>query len=175
MAVEERPDGLWFLDRDRPEDCWMALADVAPELAGDGLGRALGATLRAHLRAAILAERRAKEAEAARVQSFKESYLKRVDDLTRAYRREVVGMRGRRMEEIPKLKLPRPPKEVAKDGDVQTRVLASLRMAEEWRATAARDAPSVAPQGQKAGGFREPTYQSAPQYYSDRPARSQER
>lgn len=60
----------------------MALADVAPELAGDGLGRALGATLRAHLRAAILAERRAKEAEAARVQSFKESYLKRVDDLT---------------------------------------------------------------------------------------------
>ena len=179
VAIDDgRPDGLWLLDTDRPEDCWMALSDVAPELAGDGLERALDATFRAPVRAegaAILAERRAKEAEAARIQSLKDSYLKRIDALTSAYRREVAGMRGKAMDEIPKLKFPRPPKEVADDVDVQRRILAGWRKADEWRNSAARDAPRVAPQGQQTGGYREPTYQPTPQYHNDRPAPSQER
>ena len=115
-------------------------ADLGPE----GLARAFDANLAAHLHEegrAILAERQAQAAEAERIQSLKESYLKEIEGAYLRYREQAHGLQGTVLESFPKLKLPKPPKEGADDAEVRRTILAYWRGADELRVEMASNVP----------------------------------
>lgn len=115
-------------------------ADLGPE----GLARSFDANLAAHLHEegkAILADREAQAAEAARIQTIKESYLREIEGAYLRYRKQAHGLRGTDLESFPKLKLPKPPEEVAGDAEVRRTILAYWRGADELRVEMAANVP----------------------------------
>lgn len=175
--TEERDGRLYVGDEDYPGE-FMAVDELARELTPEGLERAFTANVAAEIRekgAAILAERRAREAEAARVQGIKDGYLKVIRDTYAGYRKRVASMRGAKMRDIPKFKLPRPPKEVKEDGEVKSAILAAWRRGDDLRTSMASDAPVAKPRTAGTGGYQQPEYQPAPERGRGRPAPSQER
>lgn len=115
-------------------------ADLGPE----GLARSFDANLAAHLHEegkAILADREAQAAEAARIQTLKESYLREIEGAYLRYRKQAHGLRGTDLESFPKFKLPKPPEEVAGDAEVRRTILAYWRGADELRVEMASNVP----------------------------------
>lgn len=90
-----------------------------------------------------MAERQAQAAEAARIQSLKEGYLDKIERTYLKYRRDAHSMRGTDLEAFPKLKLPRPPEEVANDPEVRPHHPRLLAGADELRVEMASNVPYV--------------------------------
>lgn len=117
-------------------------ADLAPE----GLAKSFDTNLAAHLYEegkAIRAEQESRAVEATRIQSVKEGYLSKIESVYLKYRRDAHSMEGTDLESFPRLKLPRPPKEVASDSDVRRTILAYWRGADELRVEMASNVPYV--------------------------------
>lgn len=116
------------------------------DLGPEGLARSFDANLAAHLHKegrAILAERQVQAAEAARIQTIKESYLREIEGAYLRYRKQAHGLQGTDLESFPKLKLPKPPEEVAGDAEVRRTILAYWRGADELRVEMASNVPYV--------------------------------
>ena len=117
-------------------------SDLSPE----GLAKSFRANLAADIRATgerVIAERQERAAEAARVQSVKKDYLARIEKAYLKYRRDAHDMKGTDLDAFPKLRLPRPPKEVADDPEVRRTILAYWRGADELRVEMASNVPYV--------------------------------
>lgn len=115
-------------------------ADLTPQ----GLEQAFRANVAASIHAegeAIVEARRAAEQEQVRIQSVMKDYLADIRETYIAYRRMAHGMKGAPIKDIPKLKLKRPPEEIAKDPEVTRTVLAYWRGADELRVKLASDVP----------------------------------
>ena len=79
----------------------------------------------------------------------KERYLAQIRSVYRKYRKEIRGMEGMEIVDIPKLKLPRPDSDIADDSEVKRLILACWRGADELRAEVSS---TVMPKGKKNGG-----------------------
>ena len=96
---------------------------------------------------------RQKQEAQAHVQSLTKQYLGEIRQAYQEYRREVHAMKGRTLEEIPKLRLRRPPEDIANDSEVRRDLLAYWRGADELRAEMAADTPARKAQtGHSRGG-----------------------
>ena len=78
---------------------------------------------------------------AARVETIRTEYLSGIRDAYLAYRRQAQSMEGTTLSKFPKLKLHRPPEEIAGDPEVRRTILAYWRGADELRVKLASDVP----------------------------------
>lgn len=78
-------------------------------------------------------------------------YLSDIREQYLAYRRDAHAKKGLPMREIPRLKLRRPPKEIAGDPEIERTILAYWRGADELRHKMASDAPSRSRNGGPQG------------------------
>lgn len=160
VATEFRGGRMYATDTDHDRYSF-SVSKLDADLGPEGLARAFDANLDAHLREegrAILAERQAQAAEAARIQGVKVGYLKDIEGAYLAYRRKAHSMKGTELGAFPKFRLPKPPEEVAKDPEVQRTILAYWRGADELRVKMASEVPYVrkghtsAPKSSGSGG-----------------------
>lgn len=79
----------------------------------------------------------------------KSKYLAQIRSVYQKYRKEIRGMEGMEIADIPKLKLPRPDSDIADDSEVKRLILACWRGADELRAEVSS---TVMPKGKKNGG-----------------------
>ena len=89
------------------------------------------------------------EQQKAMVTETKERYHAQIKSVYRKYRKEIRGMEGMEIVDIPKLKLPRPDSDIADDSEVKRLILACWRGADELRAEVSS---TVMPKGKKNGG-----------------------
>lgn len=87
------------------------------------------------------ARREAQDREEARLANLKLTYLSDIEHAYLDYRREAHAKEGTPLDEFPKLKLPRPPQEVANDAEVRRTILAYWRGADELRVEMASGVP----------------------------------
>lgn len=114
------------------------------DLDSKGLSRAFRANVAASIRETgkqVIEAQRAGMAEKARIRDLKDSYLKGIRDTYLDYRRRAREMAGTELRKFPKLKLARPPKEVANDPEVRRTILAYWRGADELRVEMASHVP----------------------------------
>lgn len=152
VETEFRNGRMYATDTDHDRYSF-SVRKLDSDLGPDGLKRSFDANLAAHLHEegrAILAERETQAAEAERVQALKEGYLKAIEKAYLGYRKRAHGMEGTTLEAFPKLRLPKPPEEVAKDPDVQRTILAYWRGADELRVKMASNVPYVRGGGKAA-------------------------
>lgn len=76
-----------------------------------------------------------------RVETLRAEYLSGIRDAYLAYRRQAQSMEGTTLSMFPKLKLHRPPEEIAGDPEVRRTILAYWRGADELRVKLASDVP----------------------------------
>ena len=76
-----------------------------------------------------------------RVETLRAEYLSGIRDAYLAYRRQAQSMEGTTLSKFPKLKLHRPPEEIAGDPEVRRTILAYWRGADELRVKLASDVP----------------------------------
>ncbi len=81
------------------------------------------------------------EREQERISELKSSYLENIRHIYLNYRREARAKQGTDLSKFPKLKLPRPPEEVANDKEVRRTILAYWRGADELRVEMASGVP----------------------------------
>ena len=123
-------------------------------LSPEGLAAAFRENVAASIRKLgedALGKRTMPEKERARIEGLKKSYLSQIRDSYMAYRKEVHAMQGSPLADIPKLKLTRPPEELAKDAEIQRTILAYWRGADELRVRAANDGAAIRKPGQTPG------------------------
>ena len=145
VQTEFRNGRMYATDTDHDRYSF-SVKRLDPDLGPEGLARSFRANLAADIRATgerVIAEREARAAEAARVQSLKEGYLAKIERAYLKYRKDAHNMKGTDFEAFPKLKLPRPPEEVAKDPEVRRTILAYWRGADELRVEMASNVPYV--------------------------------
>lgn len=145
VQTEFRKGRMYATDMDH-ERYSFSVKRLDADLGPEGLAKSFRANIAAGIRATgerVMAERQAQAAEAARVQSLKEAYLAKIEKTYLKYRRDAHIMEGTDLEVFPKLKLPRPPKEVANDPEVQRTILAYWRGADELRVEMASNVPYI--------------------------------
>ena len=76
-----------------------------------------------------------------RTETVRAEYLSGIRDAYLAYRRQAQSMEGTTLSKFPKLKLHRPPEEIAGDPEVRRTILAYWRGADELRVKLASDVP----------------------------------
>ena len=76
-----------------------------------------------------------------RSEAIRSEYLSSIRDAYLAYRRQAQSMKGTTLSKFPKLKLHRPPEEIAGDPEVRRTILAYWRGADELRVKLASDVP----------------------------------
>lgn len=150
VTVAERGGDLLIGDGDDPSFEPRPLSDMCPELAGDGLENRFIRNVEADIERKgrqALAERAAARAEAARIEGIKQSYLASMASAFAEYRRDARAAKGTPLGEFPKLKLPRPPKEVRDDQEVKRAYLGYRYKADDLRLGLASGVPK-----KKGGG-----------------------
>ena len=155
VTVGECGGDLLIGDGDDPSFGPMPLSDMCPELAGDGLENRFILNVEADIREKgrrALAERAAARAEAARIEGIKRSYLAAMKSSLAEYRREARAAEGTPLGEFPKLKLPRPPKDVAGDREVRQAYLMCRYKADDLRLGLASGVPKKKGGGHGSGG-----------------------
>ena len=113
-------------------------------LSNEGLEKAFRANIAAAIHEKgkqVIEARQAAQAERERIQGLKDSYLTEIRETYLSYRKKANSMRGTELSKFPKLKLSRPPQEVANDPDVQKTILAYWRGADELRVRLASKVP----------------------------------
>lgn len=150
VTVGERGGDLLIGDGDDPSFEPRPLSDMCPELAGDGLENRFIRNVEADIERKgrqALAERAAARAEAARIEGIKQSYLASMASAFAEYRRDARAAKGTPLGEFPKLKLPRPPKDVRDDQEVKRAYLGYRYKADDLRLGLASGVPK-----KKGGG-----------------------
>lgn len=145
VQTEFRKGRMYATDMDH-ERYSFSVKRLDADLGPEGLAKSFRANITADIRATgerVMAERQAQAAEAARAQSLKEAYLAKIEKTYLKYRRDAHSMEGTDLEAFPKLKLPRPPEEVANDPEVRRTILAYWRGADELRVEMASNVPYV--------------------------------
>ena len=107
----------------------FSVAKLDADLGTKGLEAAFTANVAKSIHAegsAAVAEKRDIERQKAMVTETKERYLAQIRSVYRKYRKEIRGMEGMEIVDIPKLKLPRPDSDIADDSEVK-RLLARSR------------------------------------------------
>ena len=130
----------------------FSVAKLDADLGTKGLEAAFTANVAKSIHAegsAAVAEKRDIEQQKAVVTETKEKYLAQIRSVYRKYRKEIRGMEGMEIVDIPKLKLPRPDSDIADDSEVKRLILACWRGADELRAEVSS---TVIPKGKKNGG-----------------------
>lgn len=130
----------------------FSVAKLDADLGTKGLEAAFTANVAKSIHAegsAAVAEKRDIEQQKAMVTETKERYLAQIRSVYRKYRKEIRGMEGMEIADIPKLKLPRPDSDIADDSEVKRLILACWRGADELRAEVSS---TVMPKGKKNGG-----------------------
>ena len=115
----------------------FSVAKLDADLGTKGLEAAFTANVAKSIHAegsAAVAEKRDIEQQKAMVTETKEKYLAQIRSVYRKYRKEIRGMEGMEIADIPKLKLPRPDSDIADDSEVKRLILACWRGADELRA-----------------------------------------
>lgn len=163
VETEFRGGRMYATDRDNARYSF-SVSRLDADLDADGLGERFGQNARrryeaAHPEDALDAKRRA--------------YLADIERAYLDYRKAAHAMRGAPIGEIPKLRLRRPPEEVAQDPEVRRTILAYWRGADELRR-------SVSSRKSKAGrtygaGASEPSFQGQEQAQERTGERTQER
>ena len=128
------------------------MAKLDADLGTKGLEAAFTANVAKSIHAegsAAVAEKRDIERQKAMGTETKERYLAQIRSVYRKYRKEIRGMEGMEIVDIPKLKLPRPDSDIADDSEVKRLILACWRGADELRAEVSS---MVMPKGKKNGG-----------------------
>lgn len=155
VTVGERGGDLLIGDGDDPSFEPRPLSDMCPELAGDGLENRFIRNVEADIERKgrqALAERAAARAEAARIEGIKQSYLASMASAFAEYRRDARAAKGTPLGEFPKLKLPRPPKEVRDDQEVKRAYLGYRHRADDLRLGLASGVPKKKGGGHGNGG-----------------------
>lgn len=130
----------------------FSVAKLDADLGTKGLEAAFTANVAKSIHAegsAAVAEKRDIERQKAMATETKERYLAQIRSVYRKYRKEIRGMEGMEIVDIPKLKLPRPDSDIADDSEVKRLILACWRGADELRAEVSS---TVMPKGKKNGG-----------------------
>ena len=130
----------------------FSVAKLDADLGTKGLEAAFTANVAKSIHAegsAAVAEKRDIERQKAMGTETKERYLAQIRSVYRKYRKEIRGMEGMEIVDIPKLKLPRPDSDIADDSEVKRLILACWRGADELRAEVSS---TVMPKGKKNGG-----------------------
>ena len=132
---------------DRDHDRYsFSVRKLDAALSNEGLEKAFRANVAATIHEKgkqVIEEHRSEVAERNRVRDLKDTYLKTIRDTYLEYRRHAHNIRGTELAEFPKLKLSRPPEEVARDPEVQRTILAYWRGADELRMQMASKVPYV--------------------------------
>ncbi len=134
------------------------------DLDSKGLSRAFRANVVASIHETgkqVIEAQRAEMAEKARIRDLKDSYLKGIRDTYLDYRRRAREMAGTELSKFPKLKLARPPKEVADDPEVRRTILAYWRGADELRVEMASHVPYARRPESAAGASSSESQRSA--------------
>ena len=100
----------------------FSVAKLDADLGTKGLEAAFTANVAKSIHAegsAAVAEKRDIEQQKAMVTETKERYLAQIRSVYRKYRKEIRGMEGMEIVDIPKLKLPRPDSDIADDSEVK--------------------------------------------------------
>lgn len=145
VDTQFRNGRMYVTDRDNARYSF-SVKKLDAELDGKGLERAFRANVAAAIHEKgkqVMEARQAAAAERERIQGLKDSYLKEIRDAYLSYRKKARSMAGTELSQFPKLKLDRPPKEVADDSEVQRAILAYWRGADELRAKVASKVPYV--------------------------------
>ena len=130
----------------------FSVAKLDADLGTKGLEAAFTANVAKSIHAegsAAVAEKRNIKRQKAMGTETKEKYLAQIRSVYRKYRKEIRGMEGMEIADIPKLKLPRPDSDIADDSEVKRLILACWRGADELRAEVSS---TVMPKGKKNGG-----------------------
>ena len=130
----------------------FSVAKLDADLGTKGLEAAFTANVAKSIHAegsAAVAEKRNIEQQKAMATETKERYLAQIRSVYQKYRKEIRGMEGMEIADIPKLKLPRPDSDIADDSEVKRLILACWRGADELRAEVSS---TVMPKGKKNGG-----------------------
>lgn len=150
VTVAERGGDLLIGDGDDPSFELMPLSGMCPELTPEGLEERFLRNVEADIERKgrqALAERAAARAEAARIEGIKQSYLASMASAFAEYRRDARAAKGTPLGEFPKLKLPRPPKDVRDDQEVKRAYLGYRYKADDLRLGLASGVPK-----KKGGG-----------------------
>ena len=105
----------------------FSVAKLDADLGTKGLEAAFTANVAKSIHAegsAAVAEKRDIERQKAMGTETKEKYLAQIRSVYRKYRKEIRGMEGMEIADIPKLKLPRPDSDIADDSEVKRLILA---------------------------------------------------
>lgn len=155
VTVGERGGDLLIGDGDDPSFESRPLSGMCPELAGDGLEERFLQNVEADIEAKgaeIVETRAAVEAEAARIEGIKRSYLAAMGSSFAEYSREAKAAKGTPLGEFPKLKLPKMPKEVREDQEVRQAYLSYRYKADDLRLGLASGVPKKKGGGHGNGG-----------------------
>lgn len=155
VTVGERGGDLLIGDADDPSFEPRPLSDMCPELAGDGLEERFLRNVEADIEAKgaeIVEARAAVEAEAARIEGIKQSYLADMGSAFAEYRRAAKAAKGTPLGEFPKFELPKAPKEVRDDQEVRQAYLSYRYKADDLRLGLASGVPKKKTGGHGSGG-----------------------
>lgn len=131
-TIEVRDGRILVGDADAPDLEPVPLGTLCPDLAGlerSGVGELMERDRLAHL---------------------KNDYLNYVGRATEDYGKLMRGTPRSRLTDLPKLKLRRPPKEIADDTEVKSAILHSWNKGDEWRNWKATDLPQKPTNGNRA-------------------------
>lgn len=130
----------------------FSVAKLDADLGTKGLEAAFTANVAKSIHAdgeAAVAGKRDIEQKRELAAEAKSKYLAQIRSVYQKYRKEIRGMEGMEIADIPKLKLPRPDSDIADDSEVKRLILACWRGADELRAEVSS---TVMPKGKKNGG-----------------------
>lgn len=152
VQTEFRNGRMYAMDTDNDRYSF-SVSKLDSELDAKGLEARFRQNVAADIRAkgeAAMAARQAERLERERIDALKHEYLENIRKAFVTYRSSAKGIAGTPYDRFPRLKLKRPPVEVAKDSEVQRTILAYWRGADELRHRLASDVPrarSATPQG----------------------------
>ena len=143
VATEFRNGRMYATDMDNSRYSFL-VSRLDADLSSKGLESAFRSNIKTNLDregTAILARRDDEAAKREQIWQVKAAYLSDIEKAYLAYRKSAHELKGTPLEEFPRFRLSRPPKEVAKDPEVRRTILAYWRGADELRVKMATDVP----------------------------------
>lgn len=174
VNTEFRNGRMYVTDTDNDRYAF-SVAKLDADLGRKGLEAAFTANVAKSIRAdgeAAVAGKRDIEQKRELAAEAKSKYLAQIRSVYQKYRKEIRGMEGMEIADIPKLKLPRPDSDIADDSEVKRLILACWRGADELRAEVSS---TVMPKGKKNGGNAGAAVPSGRNRYLRRNARNRTR
>ena len=143
VDTQFRRGRLYVTDTDH-ERYSFSVSKLDADLNQKGLERAFRANISASIHEKgqqVLDERASLIADQKRIAQLRKAYLNDIRDAYREYRKQAKALEGIPLSDFPKLKLKRPPAEIATDDEVKRALLAYWRGADELRVEMASQVP----------------------------------